>query len=109
MIPHPLFFTPAGGSSGQSIFLLLWYGLGFGGIFYFFVIRPERQRRKQHQDMIGGLKKGDEITTTGGIIGEIVQIKDNRLTIKSGESRLVVDRDQVVRIGGTTVTETPKT
>jgi len=98
VISHFLFFTPAGGTSGQSIFLLLWYGLGFGGIFYMFIIRPERQRRKQHTDMITALKKGDEVTTTGGLIGEIVQMKDNRLTIKSGEAKLLVDREQVVRV-----------
>jgi len=100
VIPHLLLFTPSGGSPGQGMMLTLWYAAGFGGIFYFFVIRPERQRRKQHTDMIAGVKKGDEITTTGGIIGEIVQMKDNRITIKSGESRLVVDRDQIVRVTG---------
>jgi preprotein translocase subunit YajC len=96
--PHLLLFTPAGGGSTQSIFLLLWYGLGFGGIFYMFIIRPERQRRKQHGNMLAALKKGDEITTTGGVIGEIVQMKDSRLTIRSGESKLVVDKEQVVRV-----------
>ena len=104
MISHFLLFTPAGGNSSQSIYLLLWYGLGFGGIFYMFIIRPERQRRKTHNDMLAGLKKGDEITTTGGLIGEIVQMKDNRLTIKSGEAKLLVDKEQVVRVT-TTKTE----
>jgi preprotein translocase subunit YajC len=104
-----LFFTPAGGSPNQGIFLTVWYVLGFGGIFYFLMLRPERQRRKQHTDMISGLKKGDEIVTTGGIIGEIVQLKDGRLTIKSGESKLVVDREQVVRVSTTTTVEKPAT
>ena len=98
MIPHPLFFTPAGGSSGQGVFLLLWYGLGFGGIFYFFVIRPERQRRKQHQDMVAAVKKGDEVTTTGGIIGEIVQIKEDRVTIRSHEAKLHVHKDHITHV-----------
>ena len=95
---HLLLFTPAGGTPGQGLMLTLWYAAGFGGIFYFFVIRPERQRRKQQSDMHAGLKKGDEVTTTGGIIGEIVQIKDDRLTIRSLEAKMHIHRDHVVRV-----------
>lgn len=70
----------------------------FIGIFYFLLIRPQRQQQKRHDEMVQSLKRGDEVSTVGGIVGQIVHIKDNRLTIKTGEdTRLVVERDKVAR------------
>jgi len=67
-------------------------------IFWFLLIRPQRQQQKQHEQLLKGLKKGDEVVTSGGIIGRIVHAKDDRLTIESGESRLVVDRARVATV-----------
>lgn len=70
----------------------------FIGIFYFLLIRPQRQQQKRHEEMVQSLKRGDEVSTVGGIVGQIVHIKDNRLTIKTGEdTRLVIERDKVAR------------
>ena len=58
----------------------------------------------------GQLKKGDEVVTVGGIVGEVIHIKDDRVTVKSGESRLVVRRDRISDIqaaGGTDVSSAP--
>ncbi len=52
------------------------------GIFYFLLIAPMRKRQKQQEQMIGGLKPGDRVLTTGGIYGTIVGIKDDRLTLR---------------------------
>jgi preprotein translocase subunit YajC len=80
-------------------------------IFYFILIRPQQKQRKAHEELIGTLKKGDEVITAGGIVGEVVSIKpmaadgsstgtspDDRITIKSAESRLVVERGRITRI-----------
>jgi len=81
-------------------------------IIYFIMIRPQQRQRKKHEELLGALKRGDEVVTAGGIIGEVIHIKemategggtraDDRVTIKSGESRLVVERGRIARINGT--------
>jgi preprotein translocase subunit YajC len=104
--------APAAGIS-QMIFM---YGAIFA-IFYFVLIRPQQKQRKTHEERVKALKKGDEIVTAGGIVGEVVHIaaqgKDgaaslnDRITIKSGESRLVVERGRIAAIGGTAGTAAP--
>ena len=93
------FMAPqGGGSSGLSI--LLFQIVAIGLVFYFLVIRPQGQARKKHADMLAALKKGDEIMTAGGIIGKVKDIKDdNKVTVESGTSTLVIDRARIVRIG----------
>jgi len=76
-------------------------------IFYLVLLRPQQQQRKKHEQSIRAVKKGDEIVTAGGIVGEIVHIKttsdtapadDDRITIKSGDTRLVIERGRIARI-----------
>lgn len=69
--------------------------VGFMAIFYFLFVRPQQRQRKDHDAMVGTLSKGDEIVTVGGIVGTIVHIAEDRLTIRSGETRLEVDRNKV--------------
>ena len=88
-----------------SIFM---YGAIFA-IFYFILIRPQAQTRKKHDEMVRNLKKGDEIVTTGGLIGEVLFIKEmggegraagleDRVTIKSGDTRVIIERGRIARI-----------
>ena len=86
-----------GGSSGLSI--LLFQIVAIGLVFYFLVIRPQGQARKKHADMLAALKKGDEIMTTGGLIGKVKDIKEDRVTLETGTSTVIVDRARIVRIG----------
>ena len=85
------------------------YGAIFA-IFYFVLIRPGQRQRKAQDALIRQVKRGDEIVTQGGIIGEVVHIKEttagegtsntleDRITIKSGESRLVIERGRIARV-----------
>lgn len=57
-------------------------------ILYFLMIRPEQKRKKQAQQMRDSLKKGDMITTIGGIVGKIVMVKDNTIIIETSEDRV---------------------
>jgi preprotein translocase subunit YajC len=77
--------------------------------FWFLIWRPQQKQRKKHDAALRALKRGDEIVTSGGIIGEVIHIKeaskdgganrmDDRVTIKSGESRLIVERGRIQRI-----------
>jgi len=92
-----------------SIFM---YGAIFA-IFYFILIRPQQTQRKKHDEMVRTLKKGDEIVTTGGLVGEVVFIKerggedrsggmDDRVTIKTGDTRVVIERGRIAKINRTT-------
>ena len=88
-----------------SIFM---YGAIFA-IFYFILIRPQSTQRKKHDEMVRNLKKGDEIVTTGGLVGEVLVIKEkggddksngmeDRVTIKSGDTRVIIERGRIARI-----------
>jgi len=86
------------------------YGAIFA-IFYFILIRPGQKQRKAQEAMIRQVKRGDEIVTAGGIVGEVIHISEastdqsdtklaneDRITIKSGESRLVIERGRIARV-----------
>ena len=57
-------------------------------IFYFMLIRPENKRKKQAQEMRDSLKKGDVITTIGGIVGKIVTVNQDTIVIETSEDRV---------------------
>lgn len=57
-------------------------------VFYFMMIRPENKRKKQAEEMRNNLKKGDRITTIGGILGRIVMVKDDTIVIETSDDRV---------------------
>ena len=57
-------------------------------VFYFLLIRPENKRKKKAQEMRDSLKKGDVITTIGGIVGKIVMVNPDTLVIETSEDRV---------------------
>lgn len=59
-------------------------------LLYFMLIRPEKKRKQQAQQMRDGLKKGDTITTIGGIIGKVVSIDKDTFVIETSEDRVRV-------------------
>jgi preprotein translocase subunit YajC len=98
-----------GGSNALAGTLFMYAAIA--AIFYFILIRPQQKQRKAHEELIGTLKRGDEVITAGGIVGEVVSIKpmvaegstattspEDRITIKSAESRLVIERGRITRI-----------
>lgn len=97
-------------SGGSFVFgPLFMYGAIFL-IFYFVLIRPGQKQRKAHDAMIKALKKGDEVVTAGGVVGEVLHIKetvtdgtpaptmDDRVTIRSGESKMIVERGRITKV-----------
>jgi len=88
---------------------ILMYG-AIGAIFYFILLRPQQKQRKEHDAMLRALRRGDEVVTSGGVIGDVVfiaqQTKDgqpvvgmeDRVTIKSGDTRLIVERGRIAKI-----------
>ena len=104
MTPDVLFllFAPAGGQAdGRVMGAFVVQMVLIIGIVYFLLIRPKVQQEKKHRERLSQLKARDEVLTMGGIIGEVVHIKDDRVTIRSGESRFVVQRDRIAEIRST--------
>ena len=99
-----------GGAAGSLTPFLVQLAAIFA-IFYFLLIRPQQTQKRKHEDALRGLKRGDQIVTAGGIIGEVIHVKESgsaqssksledAITIKSAESRLIVERGRIVRIIG---------
>ncbi len=61
------------------------------GVLYFFMIRPENKRKKEAENMRNSLKKGDQITTIGGILGRIVMVKDDTIVIETSDDRVRIE------------------
>ena len=91
--------APANGSPSSSIAILVFQFGAIILIFYFLLIRPQSMARKKHAEILAGLKKGDDVTTAGGIVGKVREIKEDRVTIESGTATLVVERGRIVRVG----------
>jgi preprotein translocase subunit YajC len=99
-----LLFAPSGqGGAGMSAFLIQ-IAL-FIGIFYFLLIRPQRRQAEQHKQLLASLQRGDQIVTSSGIIGEVVFIKDDQVTIRSGEAKFVILRSGITSITNRTAVE----
>lgn len=65
-------------------------------IFYFLLIRPQQRKAKDHQQMLGKLKKNDEVMTSGGIYGKVTALTDNIVTVEVAPNvRIRVNRPQI--------------
>lgn len=65
-------------------------------IFYFLIIRPQQRHQKAHKEMLNNLEKGDEVTTTGGLIATIVKVEEDFIKIKLNDETIVkLDRTYV--------------
>ena len=77
-------FLLEGSGEWVSTVLML---VAFGLIFYFLLIRPQKKQEQAANNMRNNLHVGDEITTIGGVIGQIVSIKDETITIETSKDR----------------------
>ena len=115
----PLLLALQAGTAGGSFLPFVVQLVAIFGIFYFLIIRPQAQQKKKHENALSQLKRGDQIVTAGGIIAEVVHIKetpkaegkssamDDQVTIRSAESRLIVERGRIVKIMGSSVSSAP--
>lgn len=70
-------------------FLIMMAGLAL--IMYFMIIRPEGKKKKEQEALRNSLHKGDKITTIGGIMGKIVDIKDDKIVLETGEDQVRIE------------------
>lgn len=95
--PLAMLMIPREGGSAGLIFMVQMVAIFV--IFYFLLIRPQSKERQRHEQMLKELKKGDEVVTSGGIIGTIVHAEENRLTVRTGDNtRLTVERGRVAQL-----------
>ncbi|MGD9393858.1 MAG: preprotein translocase subunit YajC [Dehalococcoidia bacterium] len=73
--------TEGEGSSTSTIYMIVFLVLIFA-MFYFLMIRPQRKRQKEHQQMMEELRKGDKVVTAGGIYGVIESVSEDSIVIK---------------------------
>ena len=112
MTVSPIIFAQTAAPTGGGALAPFLFQVGIiFAIFYFLMIRPQQKQRKAHEAAILALKKGDQIVTSGGVVGEVLHIKEGQkdgasapgmgdhITIRSGESRLVVTRGRIAVVG----------
>lgn len=75
-------------------------------VFYFLLIRPNQKRQKQWQEMLSNLKPGDRVTTTGGIRGTILSIKDDAIQLRIPPDNLKIEIVKTAIASVTTQEET---
>ena len=93
---------PAGGQQqvpgcGPMAFPLLMMAV----VFYFLLIRPQSREKKRRAEMIAAVKKNDRVITTGGIVGTVVSVKDDEVTLKVDESsntKITFTRSAIQRV-----------
>lgn len=84
--------------SNPAVMLVLQF-VAIGLVFYFLIIRPQGVARKKAAEMLAAIKRNDTVTTAGGLIGKVKQVRDTELVIESGTAELVVERARIIRVG----------
>ncbi len=74
-------------SGGEANNIMTWvFLIGFMVIFYFLILRPQQKRTKEHRNLLGNLQKGDEVVTSGGIVGKVAKVTDEFVVLAITES-----------------------
>ena len=84
-------FLTAAGNGGASMLITLVLMMA---VFYFMLIRPENKRKKEAEQMRSSVKKGDKITTIGGITGTVVDVKESRVVLETGADQVRIELEK---------------
>lgn len=85
LIPMAYADTAAAAPPGNEFMQFILLG-GFLVVFYLMIWRPQAKRAKEHKNLIGGLQKGDEVVTSGGIVGRISKVADEFIVVEVTDS-----------------------
>ncbi len=88
LLNDSLLFAQAAPQAQSPLPTLLFFGLMFAAM-YFLMIAPQRKKQKEHEKMLAALQTGDEIVTTGGIYGQITNVKDDRFVLRIADTTKV--------------------
>ena len=96
------------GGQGSALVQLVPILLIFG-IFYFLLLAPMRKRQKQHQALLGALKRGDKVVTNGGLLGEIAAVEERIVHLKLSDNvKVRVVKTAIAGLEGDPAAEEPK-
>ena len=70
-------YAQGAGGTGSDLFAMLVPLIMIMGVFWFLLIRPQQKRAKEHQALIQGIRRGDVVTTSGGVIGKVARVLDD--------------------------------
>ena len=96
--------TPAAGGMGSTVFMLVM----MVAIMYFVMIRPENKRKKEAEEMRAAVKKGDKVVTIGGIVGVVVDVKDNKFVMETGADQVRIEFEKLALSSNETAAEAKK-
>ena len=96
--------TPAAGGMGSTVFMLVM----MVAIMYFVMIRPENKRKKEAEEMRAAVKKGDKVVTIGGIVGVVVDVKDNKFVMETGADQVRIEFEKWALSSNETAAEAKK-
>lgn len=88
LLNDSLLFAQAAPQAQSPLPTLLFFGLMFAAM-YFLMIAPQRKKQKEHEKMLAALQTGDEIVTTGGMYGQITNVKDDRFVLRIADNTKV--------------------
>ena len=94
----------AAGGMGSSMFILI----AMLAVMYFIMIRPENKRKKEAEQMRSSVKKGDKVVTIGGIVGVVVDVKDNRFVMETGADQVRIELEKWALSSNETAAEAKK-
>ena len=98
------------GQGGGNPMSLIFMIIAIFAVMYFLMIRPQQRQKRQHQDMLGQLGKGDKVVTTGGLHGTIAGIKDNSVIVKIADNvKVEVNRSAISQIVSSKSSKTTQT
>jgi preprotein translocase subunit YajC len=98
LIPDAMAQSAGGAAAGGGLTPFIMMAV-FVVIFYFLLIRPQQKKQKEHQAMLGKIGEGDEVVTAGGILGRVIAVGDQFLTLEIAEGvRIKVQRFQVTSL-----------
>jgi preprotein translocase subunit YajC len=66
------------------------------GVFYFLLIRPQNKKQKEHRELVAALQMGDEVTTAGGVLGKVTEVKDNFIKVEVANNVVVTVQKHTV-------------
>lgn len=84
--------APAGGGMIEFLIMIVI----FFAIMYFLIIRPQSKRAKEHKAMVDALSRGDEVVTSGGVVGKITDVQENFIRVELAEKvNVIVQRQSI--------------
>jgi len=89
--------APGAAPGGQFQFILMM--AAFVALFYFMLIRPQQKRTREHQALLSKLATGDEVVTSGGVLGKVTEVGDTFITLEVADGvRIKVQKVQITQL-----------